>query len=67
MENRKHPSKYYTCRRWRMLEWLMNRGFEPVQTLPDPTNVKYKIWLFDNTEELQAAVEEYFEILKSNK
>lgn len=64
MENQKHKSDYYTCKRLRMLQYLMEHGFEPYATIPEPTNVKYSWWLFHNTPELEKCVEEYFINLK---
>lgn len=58
--NTKHARKYYTCKRLRLLQYLMERGFTPEATIPDPTNPKYKWWLFNNSCELETALEEYF-------
>jgi hypothetical protein len=56
--------KYYTVKRMRFLQYLLERGFTPDSTVPDPTNVKYKWWIFENSEELEAAIEEYFIMIK---
>jgi hypothetical protein len=66
MNEIKH-GKYYTCKRLRMLEYLKKRGFEPRATIPDPTNIKYNWWLFDNTPEFERCVYEYFEQMKPAK
>lgn len=55
--------KQYTCKRWRMLTWLMEKGFTPIKTIPDATRVNYKNWVFENSVELEAAIDEYFEEL----
>ena len=52
--------RYYACKRMRLLEYLLDHGFEPVGTQPDATNYRYKNWLFENTAELDAALREYF-------
>ena len=52
--------KPYVCKRLRMCEYLVNRGFTPSATIPDATNPRYKWWLFDTSDELDAAVREYF-------
>lgn len=56
----KHKSEFYTCKRMRLLEYLLNRGFTPELTLPDVNNPKYKIWKFRNTPELEEVLDEYF-------
>ena len=53
--------KQYVCKRLRMLEFLRNRGFYPVATIPDMNNPKYNIWLFDWTDEFEEAKKEYFD------
>lgn len=58
---------YYTCKRMRLLEYLLRNGYVPVETVPDPQNWKYKHWIFENTgEEFEACIERYFEGLKKN-
>ena len=57
---------YYSCRRLRLLEYLLQKGFEPVQTVPDHTNWRFKNWIFENSAELEAALTEYFNSLKKN-
>ena len=56
----KHKSKFYTCKRLRLLEHLLKLGFKPVKTIPDAENIKFKWWLFDNTPALQDALDKYF-------
>ena len=60
MEAPKRGSKYYTVKRLRLLEFLLDKGFTVVKTIPDPNNPKYKWWLFENSVELEAVVTEYF-------
>lgn len=67
MSENKHSRQYYTCKRLRLLHYLKERGFTPFETIPDPTNVKYSWWLFENTAELTTAVEEYFKDLKEKQ
>ena len=52
--------EYYTCKRYRLLSFLMARGFKPFQTLPDPENPRFSVWRFKSTPALEAAVAEYF-------
>ena len=55
-----HKSAYYTVKRMRLLEYLMNKGFKPAKTIPDATNPKYNWWLFVNTPELETEIHNYF-------
>ena len=66
-KERKHKSETYLCKRWRMLEFLISEGFQPIQTLVDPENPRYKVWRFQNSPEFEQSVERYFEMLKANK
>jgi hypothetical protein len=52
--------EFYCCKRLRLLEYLMKRGFEPIKDIPDPYNWKYRQWIFKNNEQLEEALEEYF-------
>ena len=55
--------KEYCCKRWRMLTYLMERGFTPIKVIPDATRVNYKNWIFENSPELEQVIEEYFNSL----
>ena len=55
----------YLCKRYRLLSFLRAKGFLPVATLPDKDNPRYNVWLFDNNAELETALEEYFENVRS--
>lgn len=55
-----HKREYYTCKRLRLLEYLVKLGFKPAETIPDAENPKYNWWLFKNTVELETAVADYF-------
>ena len=59
MENIVYKRDHFICKRLRMLERLRDRGFYPKATLPDATNPRYSVWLFDSTPELEAVVQEY--------
>lgn len=56
-----HKREYYTCKRLRLLQYLLENGFEPYAEIPDPTNYKMKWWLFKNDVELEEAIDKYFE------
>ena len=64
MENRKHGEEY-VCKRWRMLTWLMEKGYKPIRTIPDVKRTDYFNWVFTNTPEFEQDVELYFAQLKA--
>lgn len=51
----------YIVKRLRLLQYLVSRGFKEYTVIPDPTSTRNFNWfVFENTEELQEAVKEYF-------
>ena len=51
----------YTVKRLRLLQYLVNKGFKNYTIIPDPTSTKnYNWFVFENTEALEEAVNEYF-------
>lgn len=63
-----HKREFYSCKRLRLLQYLMECGFMPEAEMPDPKNIKYKWWLFRNSVELETAIDRYFnEVIKSSK
>lgn len=59
-EYRRIKGKAYCCKRLKMLEWLVKRGFMPVNKAPDKDNPTYMVWYFDNSSALEEAVNEYY-------
>lgn len=59
--------QYYTCKRLRLLEYLLKRGHKPFKSVPDIYNWNYIHWVFVNTPKLEADVAEYFESKQTNK
>ena len=59
MKELKH-GKNYVCKRLKLLEYLLKEGFEPVKTIPDADNWKFKNWIFVNSVELEDALASYF-------
>lgn len=51
---------FYTCKRLRLLNYLRSKGFKPVETIPDANNTNYNWWLFENSPELENAINNYF-------
>ena len=59
MNERKKP-RYYYCKRLRLLDYLVRRGFRALGTMPDAKNPKYNVWKFEYTPELDKTLREYF-------
>ena len=54
-------NKQYIVKRIRLLQWLISKGFKDYTIIPDPTSTKkYNWFVFELTEDLEAAVNEYF-------
>lgn len=49
----------YVCKRLRMCNYLMDKGFEPYKVAPDRNNPKYNVFIFTATPDLNQAVIEY--------
>lgn len=56
-------TEYYICKRMRLLSFLIKRGFEVIETIPDANNPSFNCWLFVKTPELMTAVNEYYSLL----
>lgn len=55
----------YTVKRLRLLQYLKEKGFTKYTVIPDPTTSEpYNWFVFQNSEELEAALNEYFKNLK---
>lgn len=55
--------KYYTCKRPRMLNYLLNKGFQYESVGYDWFKPQYHVWVFKNSEALEEAITEYFNSL----
>lgn len=51
---------FYYCKRLRLLDYLITKGFRAVGVMPDFNNPRYKVWKFENSPELEKALAEYF-------
>lgn len=60
MERQCKHGEIYICKRLKLLQYLMEKGFMPDHDMPDITNLKYKWWVFNNSPELEDAIDEYF-------
>lgn len=55
-------NSYYICKRLKLLSFLMKKGFEVIDTIPDVRNPRFNCWRFKRTPELLAAVDEYYKL-----
>ncbi len=64
MENKRNIflSKGYVCRKIRLYNFLLERGFKPIQVRPDKDYAKRLVWIFNDTTALRNAVEDYYAI-----
>lgn len=63
----KHGNKPFVVLKPRMLDFLMNKGFEPSMTRRDYKNPKHYVWQFENSPSLEVAIEEYFAICREQR
>lgn len=63
----KHTSSHYTVKRMRLLKYLLDHGFTHYEVIPDPTNPKFNWFLFENSPELEAVIEAYFDELNTKR
>lgn len=62
------PNKIYIVKRIRLLDFLVSKGFKDYKVIPDPTSTKkYNWFIFEDSEEIRATANEYFEQCKNNK
>lgn len=55
-------SKGYVCRKIRLYNFLLERGFKPIQVRPDRDYTRRLVWIFNDTTALRNAVEDYYAI-----
>ena len=60
MERQCKHGRIYVCKRIALLQYLLDAGFEPARSIPDPDNLKFKWWVFDNSPELEDTITAYF-------
>lgn len=54
----------YVCRKLRMYDFLSKKGFVPFNIVTDKYDINRVVWIYKNTPELEAAVEEYYSEIK---
>lgn len=52
--------KTYVCRKLRIYIYLTERGFKPYRTVPDMRDPNRLVWLYEDSDEIRDAVEEYY-------
>lgn len=52
----------FICTKFRLCKYLMDRGFLPYASKPDKFNPKYRVYLFEENEELNKAVSQYIHV-----
>lgn len=56
----------YVCRKIRMYDFLSKKGFTPFNVVTDKYDPSRVVWIYKNTPELEAAIEEYYSEIKVN-
>ena len=51
----------YVCKRLRLYTYLKENGFNELYSRPDFKNIKYLVWTFKDSRELQAKIKEYYD------
>lgn len=52
----------FICTKFRLCKYLMDRGFLPYASKPDKFNPRYRVYLFEENEELNKAVSQYIHV-----
>ena len=55
-------NKFYVVKRIRLYTYLKELGFTVVQVKPDERNPKFYVWVFNYTDELQLAIDNFYAI-----
>lgn len=55
----------WCCKRLRALEYFVGKGYQPIATVPDYSNPKMNIWIFERTDDFERCKDEYFKMLKA--
>lgn len=63
---KERTTEYYICKRLKLLDFLMKKGFEVIDVVPDVNNPLYNCWRFKRTPEILVAVDEYYSLKPNN-
>lgn len=50
----------YVCRKLRLCNYLLNKGFKYIKTEPMRDKPEWKVWIFESTPELWMEVNNYY-------
>lgn len=50
----------YVCRKLRLYSFLTDCGFKPYRAVPDMYDSSRLVWLYEDSDEIRDAVEEYY-------
>lgn len=64
-DNIMEKEKTYTCRRLRLFTYLKKAGFDEEYSRPDIKNTKFLVWVFKDSDALEAKVKEYYDYVNS--
>ena len=53
--------KVYVCRKLFLYNWLVEHGFKNTEMRPDKYDCNKLIWIFPDSTEIRACVEEYYQ------
>lgn len=59
-------NKQYVVRRWRLMTWLKNKGYQWIETIPDMNRKDFVCWVYERTPEFDADLKYYFENVVNN-
>ncbi len=50
----------------KVMKALVQKGFIPIATIPNPKNSKFNCWVFEETEQFQQALDDVMEGLRND-
>lgn len=50
----------YVCKKLGLYNFLTDRGFTPYRVAPDMRDCRRLVWLYDDSDEIRNAVEDYY-------
>lgn len=62
MNNNYFSSDVFLVKKQHLVGWLMMKGFKLKRMPPDEKNPKFNVFIFNNSEQLQEAITDYFKL-----
>lgn len=59
-----HTRGTYVCRKLRLYSFLTDCGFKPYRAVPDMYDSSRLVWLYEDSDEIRDAVEEYYKAVR---